>query len=76
MAVEIVSADYLNVLLAMKKRDLDTDGMNAALSLESNMQWITGTRLLTPEFLHDYIVQMLSCGCVKDIFPTALLCLL
>ena len=30
--------------------DLDTEGLNAALSVESNIMWV-GTMLLTPEFL-------------------------
>ena len=54
MVVEVVSACYLNMLLAINKKlyDLDTDGMNAALSLESSIMWV-GIILLTPEVLHD-----------------------
>ena len=48
MGVEVVSACYLNVLLAIKRHDLDMDGMNAALSLEGSIMWVD-TMLLTPE---------------------------
>ena len=53
MTVEVVSACYLNVLmLVIQQHDLDTDGLNVATSLQTNVMWF-GTMLLTP-----------GCGCV------------
>ena len=53
MAVEVVSACYLNVLmLVIQQHDLDTDGLNVAMSLQTSVMWF-GTMLLTP-----------GCGCV------------
>ena len=45
MAVEVVSACYLNVLLVIKRHDLDTDGLNVAMFLESSIMW-AGTKLI------------------------------
>ena len=52
MAAEVVSACYLTFCWLLKRHDLDTDGLNPAMSLESSIIWV-GTMLLTPEFLHD-----------------------
>ena len=47
----------------LQRHDLDTDGKNAALSLDSNIMWV-GT-MFTPEFLHDSVVWVLSCHFIK-----------
>ena len=48
VAVEVVSACYLNVLmLVIQQHDLDTDGLNVAMSLQTSVMWF-GTMLLTP----------------------------
>ena len=44
-----MSAGNLNVLLTVKRHDMDTDEMNGALA--SSITWVSKT--LTPEFLHD-----------------------
>ena len=49
MATEVLSACYLNLFLAFERHDLDTDAVNAALSLESNKMWVS-SMLLTQEY--------------------------
>ena len=46
-----MSAGNLNVLLTIKRHDMNTDGMNGAPALESSITWFG--KMLTPEFLHD-----------------------
>ena len=49
-----------------KRHDLDTDGLNAALPLESSKTWV-GTMVLTQELLHDWVLGVLSCRFISKI---------
>ena len=40
MAAEVVSACYLTFCWLLKRHDLDTDGLNPAMSLESSIIWV------------------------------------
>ena len=61
-------ANYLNVLLAGKRphHDLDTDGLNTTLSLETSIVWVV-IILLTPEFLNYWVVWVPSCRFISEI---------
>ena len=58
----------------LKRHDLDTDGKNAALSLDSNIMWLGA--MFTPEFFSrlSCVIAVFSTKQNKKKIPTAILC--